>query len=78
MSYGANDIHDIHNFDITMDDLIKNAEEEALIGIDISSSSKEYNLKIIEEYLEKHPNISLSYDRYHDLTKKHELYFSVK
>ena len=70
--------YDIQDFDITMNNLIENREEGILIGIHVYDTSKEYNLKIIEEYLEKHPNISLSFDRYHSSTKEHELYFNVK
>ena len=72
------DPNDIHDFDIVMNKLIENREEGTLIGINIYDTPKEYNLKIIEAYLEKHPNISLSFDRYHDSTKYHELYFNVK
>ncbi len=72
------DPNDIHDFDIVMSKLIENSEEGTLIGINICDTPKEYNLKIIEAYLEKHPNISLSFDRYHDSTKEHELYFNVK
>ena len=75
MNFNPNDIYD---FEITMDDLFKNVEEGTLIRINIYDNSKEHNLKIIEEYLEKHPNIFLSYDRYYDLTKEHELYFGIK
>ena len=75
MNFNPNDIHD---FDIVMNKLIGNSEEGTLIGINIYDTPKEYNLKIIEAYLEKHPNISLSFDRYHDSTKEHELYFNVK
>ena len=75
MNFNPNDIHD---FDIVMNKLIENSEEGILIGINMYDTPKEYNLKIIEVYLEKHPNISLSFDRYHDLTKEHELYFNVK
>ena len=70
--------NDIHDFNITMNNLIENREEGTLIEINIYDTPKEYNLKIIEAYLEKHPNISLSFDRYHDSTKEHELYFNVK
>ena len=72
------DPNDIHDFDIVMNNLIENREEGTLIGINIYDTPKEYNLKIIEAYLEKHPNISLSFDRYHDSTKEHELYFNIK
>ena len=72
------DPNDIHDFDIVMNNLIENREEGTLIGINIYDTPKEYNLKIIEAYLEKHPNISLSFDRYHDSAKEHELYFNVK
>ena len=75
MNFNPNDIHD---FDIVMNNLIENREEGTLIGINIYDTPKEYNLKIIEAYLEKHSNISLSFDRYHDLTKEHELYFNIK
>ena len=75
MNFDPNDIHD---FDIVMNKLIENSEEGVLIGINIYDTPREYNLKIIEAYLEKHPNISLSFDRYHDLTKEHELYFNIK
>lgn len=61
-----------------MNNLIENREEGTLVGIHIYDTSKEYNLKIIEKYLEKHPNISLSYYRYHSPTREHELYFNVK
>lgn len=72
------DPNDIHDFNITMNNLIENREEGTLIGVNIYDTPKEYNLKIIEAYLEKHPNISLSFDRHHDSTKEHELYFNVK
>ena len=72
------DPYDIHDFNITMNNLIENREEGTLIGINIYDTPKEYNLKIIEAYLEKYPNISLSFDRYHDSAKEHELYFNVK
>ena len=72
------DPNDIHDFDIVMSKLIENREEGTLIEINIYDTPKEYNLKIIEAYLEKHPNISLSFDRYHDSAKEHELYFNVK
>ena len=75
MNFNPNDIHD---FDIVMNKLIENSEEGTLIGINIYDTPKEYNLKIIEAYLEKYPNISLSFDRYHDSSKEHELYFNVK
>ena len=44
--------YDIHDFDITMNNLIENREEGTLVGIHIYDTSKEYNLKIIEKYLE--------------------------
>lgn len=68
------DPYDIHDFNITMNNLIENREEGTLVGVHVYDTSKEYNLKIIEAY----PNISLSFDRYHDSTKEHELYFNVK
>ena len=70
--------YDIHDFNITMNNLIENREEGTLVGIHVYDTSKEYNLKIIEAYLEKHPNISLSFDRYRDSAKEHELYFNIK
>ena len=75
MNFGP---YDIHDFNITMNNLIGNREEGALIGVNIYDTPKEYNLKIIETYLEKYPNISLSFDRYHGSTREHELYFNVK
>ena len=49
MNFDPNDIHD---FDIVMNKLIENSEEGTLIGINIYDTPKEYNLKIIEAYLE--------------------------
>lgn len=46
------DPYDIHDFNITMNNLIENREEGTLVGVHVYDTSKEYNLKIIEAYLE--------------------------